>query len=476
MRSIPTHLPLDFMNRTFTRLVLPLLLLAFITTASHAAEKRPNILLVITDDESWLERGAYGWAKIPTSHFDRIAREGALFTNAYSSAPSCAPSRAALLTGRNFWELEQGAFIQAWLPEKFPVLPDLLRAGGYHAGRIGKGWGPGVHPAGSHGPDVAGRGYNRIKLAKPERAMTALDYAGNFAALLADRRDGQPFFCWLGMQEPHDPWAPGNHVKLKERYGLSPEQIPVPAFLEDNEKTRTTRANMLYETCRSDEMLGEVLAVLEKNGELDDTIIIVTSDNGTACGQSKAGPYDWGTHVPFAIRWPGKVKPGRVVEDFIGSPDIAPTLLAAAGVPVPDSMSGRSFMDILISEKSGRIDPTRDHIVTGLEWHGELPPANRASRTIRDDRYQYIINHGTNPITNVPEELYDLEKDPAHRDNLIADSAHAETRDRLKKQLRDLQLKTGDPRATGEMEIFDTTRAFVEARKAKGYGSKAEKE
>ncbi len=455
---------------------MSLIVTGFMAVMAHAQDKRPNILLVVTDDESWLERSAYGWAKIPTPNFDRVAKQGALFNHAYASAPSCAPSRAALLTGRNFWELEQGAFIQAWIPEKFSVLPKLLEENGYLIGRIGKGWGPGVHPKGGHGPDVAGKVYNQIRLEKPEESMTTIDYPKNFEALLAGRKDGEPFFCWLGIQEPHDPWAPNNHEKLKRSYGLTPDQLPVPDFLEDNETTRRTRANMLYEICRSDEALGEVLSILERKDELRNTIVIVTSDNGTSCPQSKAGPYDWGSHVPFAMMWAGKIKPGRVVEDFIGSPDIAPTLLDAAGIGVPESMSGRSLMDVITSEKSGQIDPSRDHIVTGLEWHGELPPANRASRTIRDRRYQYIINYGTNPITNQPEELYDLEKDSDHRNNLIADPAHAEARERLKRDLRNVQLKTGDPRATGKMEIFNETRAFVEARKVKGYGSAKEKD
>lgn len=454
--------------------ICQLLLFLVVACTSGAAEKRPNILLVVTDDESWLERSIYGWGKIPTPVFDRLAKEGALFTHAYASAPSCAPSRAALLTGRHFWELEQGAFIQAWLPGKFPVVPTLLKEAGYHTGRIGKGWGPGVHPPESHTPDMAGTVYNAIPLKKPEKGMTSTDYAANFNKLLEDRKEGQPFFCWMGMQEPHGPWAPENRVKLEKQFGITPDQLPVPDFLEDTKTIRDRRANMLYETCRADQYLGQIISILEKAGELENTIIILTADNGTACDQSKAGPYDWGCHVPFAIRWPGKVKPGRVVEDFIGLQDVAPTLLEAAGIPVPDSMSARSLMSLLLSDRSGQIDPTRDHIVTGLEWHGELPPENRASRTIRDSRYQYIVNYGTNPLTRKPEELYDLEKDPAHRRNLIDDPSVSDVLARLKKQLRELQLRTGDPRATGKMEIFNATRTFVEKRKAEGYGRKEE--
>ena len=116
------------------RSILRLLVLAVMLPLSGKAfAKRPNVLLVVVDDASWREYGAYGWTNVKTPHFDRIAKAGALFQHGYCSAPSCAPARAALLTGRNFWELEQGAFIQAWVPGKFPVLPELLGAAGYHA-------------------------------------------------------------------------------------------------------------------------------------------------------------------------------------------------------------------------------------------------------------------------------------------------------------------------------------------------------
>lgn len=440
--------------------------------AGFAAEatrdvKRPNIVVFITDDESWLERGVYGWSGVATPNFERVAREGALFRHGYTSAPSCAPSRAALLTGRNFWELEQGAFIQAWLPRKFPVFPDLLKAAGYHTGRIGKGWGPGLHPEEGHGADVAGKVWNGINVRKPEKGMSAIDYAANFSAFLDGRENGAPFFCWLGIMEPHDPWARENRVKLKERFGISPEDIPVPGFLEDTPELRGKRADMFYEVMMADLTLGKILAELEKRGELENTLLLVTSDNGTACEGSKAGPYDWGVHEPMAVRWPGVVKPGRVVEDFVNFPDFAPTFLEAAGVDVPASMSGRSLTALLKSEKSGWIDPERTWVATGLEWHGELPPVSRASRTVRDARWQYLVKFQRDGSRK--EEFYDLEKDPDHKKNLIGDETVAVERERMKKLLGDYQRKTGDPRATGEMGLFDATRAFVEGRKAKGY-------
>ena len=107
-------------------------------------EKRPNILFFITDDESWVERSVYGWSNLQTPNFDRVAEQGVLFTHAFTTAPSCAPSRASVLTGRNFWELEQGAFIQSYLPKKFPLFTTILAENGYHVGHTQKTWGPGA--------------------------------------------------------------------------------------------------------------------------------------------------------------------------------------------------------------------------------------------------------------------------------------------------------------------------------------------
>jgi N-sulfoglucosamine sulfohydrolase len=454
---------------TIRHLTLFLFLLSnsAVLSAEPGAKGRPNILLVITDDESWLEKSAYGWSKVATPHFDRVAREGVLFRYAYTSAPSCAPSRAALLTGRNFWELEQGAFIQAWLPKKFAAFPKLLSDAGYHTGRIGKGWGPGVFPSEGHDGDVAGKVYNAARLAKPEKHVSAIDYMANFSRFLDERKEGAPFFCWLGIMEPHGPWAMANRVKLEMKFGVSVDDIAMPGFLEDTPKVRGQRADMLYEVKLADEMLGKALAELERRGELENTIVVVTSDNGTACEGSKASPYDWGVHQPLAVRWPGVVSGGRSVDDFVNFSDLAPTLLEATGVVVPQGMSGRSLMPILRASQSGRIDSSRSWVATGLEWHGELPPECLASRTIRDHRFQYIVRFSREGVST--EEFYDLENDPDHRRNLVTIDEFAAERDALKARLKQYQLQTNDPRGTGKMKLFDETREFVEKRKAAGY-------
>lgn len=502
--------------------LLGLLLLLLSSSLSLAERRPPNILIFITDDESWLERSAYGWSKIPTPNFDRIARDGALFTRAYVSAPSCAPSRAALLTGRNFWELEQGAFIQAWVPEKFPTLPTLLQAGGYHTGYTGKGWGPGLLKDPSL-PEGAGRALNpagqvynkrQVSPADREEGLSPIDYAANFEDFLKARPQGKPFYFWLGSVEPHSPCAPGNDQKLARKFGVTLADVTVPGFLPDTPGVRRSRANMLYEVCRSDENLGRILDILKKTGELENTIVIVTSDNGTQVLRSKANVYDWGVHVPMAVMWPAHVQHGRKVDDFVNFIDIAPTLLSAAKLPVPEEMTGRSFLDVLESPKSGRIDPRRSWTAVGLEWHGEVDPVDLAGRMIRDERYIYIINYGTGPRRRAPEkpplpdsefektaqtgsevdlvakhythpalkkfvslvqtprpreELYDSEKDPWLLTNVADSPDYKKIKDRLKNQLDAYQKKTGDPRATGRMETFDQTREMVKNRKRANY-------
>lgn len=448
--------------------------------AAVAQNKKPNILLFITDDESWLERSAYGWSKLPTPNFDRVARDGILFTNAYTSAPSCAPSRAALLTGRNFWELKQGAFIQAWLPKEFPLLTEVLRDNGYAIGLTGKGWGPGIYPEQGHIPSLGGTIYNQLKLPPNKRVedMSPLDYTANFNTFLQSNKE-QPFFFWYGSNEPHDPWGKDNWKRLEKEFGVALKDVHVPPFVENTPENKRRRANMAYEICQADRQLGEALQLLEAKKMLENTIIIVTSDNGTYIGdKGKASPYDWGAHVPLAIMWPRQVKPGRKVTDFINFADVAPTLFDILRVPVDGSVSGRSFYNVLRASGSGRIDKTRDFVVTGLEWHGEMDPDSKSTRTLTTDKYAYIIKYSnqrpveiyTGPDKEiVAEELYDLSKDQWQQTNLIDKDNYRDIAAALKQKLTGYGLKTGDPRFTGDMSTFRLTRKFVQERKQNGY-------
>jgi N-sulfoglucosamine sulfohydrolase len=494
------------------RLVVFLASLAFVLPGvSRAADvRRPNVLIVMNDDQSWLECSAYGNSSVQTPAFDRVAKSGVLFTHGYCSAPSCAPARAALLTGRNFWELEQGAIIQAWLPVKYPSLPDLLKTAGYHAGYTGKGWGPGVkEPTGTRA-DPAGTAWNAVRIKSPPKGISNIDYVGNFRQFLDAKPAGEPFYFWAGILEPHGPWGPDNHEQLS----VGVDAVKLPGFVPDTPGIRRSRANYLYEVEHADRTLAALLAVLEERGELADTLVIVTADNGTSLPRAKANVYDWGVHVPLAMMWPARVPAGRTVTDFVGFPDLAPTVLAAAGLPVPAEMTGRSLLETLLSNASGRVDPTRDVTVNGLEWHGNMPPVDIAARMIRDDRFAYIVNYSDTPRASVNEkavkpdnhftastsrldvlallaahperpeltrfielikdprpreELYDCIADPDQLVNLAEKPDYADAKARLRGRLEAVQRQTHDPRITGDMSVFTETTKYVQARKAAGY-------
>ena len=481
------------------------------------APERPNFLVVTTDDESWLERSAYGWSNIPSPRFDELAESGVLFNNGYTSAPSCAPARASLLAGRNFWELGAGAFIQAWVPDDLPLYPALLESAGYFTGATGKPWGPGLYLEGIGKPrDMVGTIYRDIRFEDRPSWLYPIDYAANFEAFLDDRPEGAPFCFWAGIFEPHAPWGEESWKRLEEEFGIALDEIPMPGFLPDTPGVRKERAGFLYEICLADRELGRLLDLLEERGLRENTLIVFAGDNGTTfrIPRGKATPYDWASHIPMAVSWPARVPGGRVVDDFVTSADLAPTLLEAAGLPVPDSMTGRSYLDILLSGESGQVDPSRDFVVHGLEWHGELPPYSRASRTIREGDWTYIINFGRQVRWGVPprnqrplsefeafaaeanasqllgaypqhpdlrrfaeiyseqpgrEELYNLADDPWQMNNLAGDPRYADIQERLRQRMLAYLEETGDPRATGETETFEKVRDFVIERKKAGY-------
>jgi N-sulfoglucosamine sulfohydrolase len=490
--------------------LLTVLLLAPLA-ALHAAEaNRPNILIVINDDQSWLECSAYGNSSVQTPAFDRVAKAGVLFTHGYCSAPSCAPARAALLTGRNFWELEQGAFIQAWLPAKFATLPEQLEAAGYHAGYTGKGWGPGLTEPTGQRVDPAGKAWNRVRIKSPPTGLSKVDYTANFSQFLDVKPADKPFYFWAGIMEPHGPWGTDNYTKI----GVNPGKIKLPGFIPDTLGVRRNRGNYLYEVQHADRTLDALLKLLEERGELANTLVIVTADNGTPLPRSKSNVYDWGVHVPLAMMWPARVPAGRKVSDFVGFPDFAPTILDAAGLPVPPDMSGRSVLETLLFESSGRVDPARDVTVNGIEWHGSLPPIDIAARMIRDDRFAYIVNYRSTAryaaseggvqsddryainakhldvlsllaahpewpelqrfiqLIKAPrprEELYDCVADPDQLQNLADNPEFAGVMANLRVRLETYQRQTQDPRITGDMAIFEQTLKFVQDRKAAGY-------
>ena len=198
-----------------------------------------------------------------------------------------------------------------------------------------------------------GRRTSSYKLKPPLQGVGTTDFARNFAAFLEERKPGQPFCFWLGGHEPHRPYEDG----AGRRAGRDAGRVTLPAYFPDSNVIRSDMLDYALEVEWFDANLGKILDQLEKIGELDDTLILVTSDHGMPFPRVKGQIYEAGFHLPMAVRWGRRVKPGRVIDDFINVRDLAPTFLEAAGLKAPASMSGRSFLDALMSEKSGQIDP-----------------------------------------------------------------------------------------------------------------------
>lgn len=448
-------------------------------SAFAQSKKQPNFLIISVDDVSWFEHSIYGTSDVPTPNVDRIANEGIRFNHGYVSAPSCGPSRAAMLSGKHFWQLEQGAFMQSFFPKKFPTYPLILQDNGYETCSVGKNWGPGIAPSrDGHRSSVAGKSYNHISRENAEKTpyLYPRDYLAGIEQFLAERSADKPFCIWAGIFEPHGPW-----MKSKDAVSLAQSEfgVDVRSLTCDYYDHAKNAANpqgqnpgYYYEMLHYDRTVKRMLDSLEEKGLLDNTMVIFVGDNGTfvrgenlsgfelnivgdnQTPRSKASGYDAGVHVPFFLMWKDRTPGGRVVDDFVSAIDIGPTVLDAAGVPIPEGMSGRSMMKIINSTKSGQVDPSRDTMMTGMEFHYEntLMPA---SRNIRNQRFEYVIH-----FENGGEEFYDLKNDPWETNNLINDPEYRAEIQRLKAKMKKIGLEQGDPRFTGEMDLFDHTHQY----------------
>ncbi len=359
---------------------------------AKTADKQPNILLAIADDWSWPHASVAGCKFVHTPNFDKVAREGALFRHAYVAAPTCTASRGALLTGQWMWRLEEGANLEGMLKPKFEVYPDLLERDGYKVGYTGKGWGPGDYIASGRTRNPAGTEYNHFHTKPPTTGISSRDYAANFEEFLRQRTKGRPFCFWYGGHEPHRPYEYGSGL----RAGKNINDVQVPSCLPDSAEVRADLLDYALAIEYFDMHLGRMIQKLDEIGEFANTLIVVTGDNGLPFPRCKSNLYDTGTATPLAICWGDKVRTGRVVEDFISLCDLAPTFLDVAGLIPHAQMTGRSILPVLMSDKSGNIDPKRNHILTGIERHDPAQPAPSEAgypiRAIRTHEFLYIRN------------------------------------------------------------------------------------
>jgi arylsulfatase A-like enzyme len=430
-----------------------------------AQRRRPNVLLLLGDNWAAPHASVMGDAVVRTPVFDRLANEGVHFTRAFAPNPSCSPSRSSLLSGQETHRLGEAASLYGTLGREVPLYTDLLAEAGYRVGFQGKGWGPGESPRPVERPNAAGAPY------------------ADFGAFLAARSKGEPFCYWFGSHDPHVPWSRGH----ERRAGMRTERIRVPGHLPDNDAVRGDIRDYYCEVEQFDAEGGRLLEALKQAGELDNTLVIMTSDNGWQLPRGLANCYDLGVRIPLAMRWPERIGKGEVREDFVAIGDLAATILEAAGVARPATMTlpslfGKARCKEIFLERERHANVRRgdlsypvrgirtgDHLyLRNLEperwpagdpefyWavgpYGDID--NSASkRHLMEQKPQpyFDLSFGKRPA----EELYDLRTDPDQVRNVAAQAGYEKVKRELAGRVAQWMKDTGDPRATGATDRWD---------------------
>jgi len=366
--------------------------------------RRPNILFAISDDQSFAHTSFAGSKFVNTPAFDRVAGEGVYFNNCIAGSPGCAPSRSAIVTGRHHWQNEQsGQHASSWLKKHVPFI-DLLDADGYVTGMTGKGVSPFRYARDENdslwrATDAAGIAHSNIRYEegtsgdeRPAKFISNVNYFENFKYFMENVRGDKPFFFWYGAREPHRAYEKDSWKQTNKKL----EDVEVPGFFPDHEIVRGDMLDYAVEIEWFDLHLQRMLEYLEETGELENTIVIVTSDNGMPFPRAKANCYEYGIHVPFAVRYSKEYPGGRVVDDMLSFVDLAPTILEITGTSSEGMLplSGESVLNIFKSKQEGEVDESKKYAFSGRERHSSSRYLNWGypQRAIRSHDYLLVWN------------------------------------------------------------------------------------
>ncbi len=424
-------------------LFLMAIYLLFAGCSTGEEQIKPNIIVLIADDAGWQDFGCYGNAYIRTPNIDRLAAGGIRADNAFLMTPQCSPSRISILTGK--YPHQTGAEdLHSPLPATERIIPTYLKQAGYFTGYLLKG-------------HFGRYGEEQFDWYSPDLK--------DFTAFL-DKARKRPFFLWVGFTDPHRPYDKG---VIAEPH--NPEKVIVPPYLLDDMATRLDLADYYDHITRMDNQIGQYVDILHERTLMENTLIIFFSDNGAPFPRAKGTLYDSGIKTPLIFHWPSVIGKGQVYRDLMSVIDLAPTILAAAGVEPPQIMEGRSLLNILSDTKvSGR-----KFVYSERNWHN----CDEHMRSIRSEKYKFISNayvdlpHGTPAdISASPawkslrqaydkgmlspeqamlfiaprptEELYDIENDPQELQNVITDPRYTEIANELRENLLLWRNATGD--------------------------------
>ena len=450
---------------------------------------RPNIVFIISDDHRWDALGAAGNPKIKTPVLDRLAREGVYFRQATIHVSQCAPSRAVLLTGLS--PHQNGYYSNNFLrpdmqwADRFavPTLPGLLRGAGYRTVLVGK-WHLGTDPWHTGFSDIrtwlpeGASNYTDSRLARGnsrKREVREGFTNGVFADdavefLTSPAAKEKPFLLWLASTLPHAPYQPNpSHIEHMYEADAAADMRP-PAFPPDThvrlglegspEGTAEPRLVKYYESVSYlDEMVGRVLAALERQGLAEDTVVVFLGDNGLMAGsrglRGKVVPWEESVRVPLIIRDPRRGVARGVSDAAASSLDIPATLLSLAGVAIPKEWAGRDLRPVLGGGRRHGIDHAFG------EWADtESQFRHYTHRLVRTPRYKLV--RWDRP--DKPDELYDLVADPHETRNVIDRPAMRAVRGRLLLRLNAWMARTNDPARFWPRKNGRTQDAAAEAR------------
>jgi uncharacterized sulfatase len=386
-----------------------------------AADRPPNVVLIVADDQGWGDYGFMGHAEVKTPHLDRLARSGRVFPRGYVPASLCCPSLATILTGLyphqhkitsndppnprklrpgQFYKSEdftKGREVMNRHMEAVPTLPRLLAAKGYRSLQTGKWWQGSYRRGGfTHGM-TKGQRHGDDGLVIGRKTMQPI-----YDFIAECRKDDRPFFVWYAPMMPHEPHDPP--ARLLEKYRGRTKSLPVARYWAMIEWF--------------DETVGALLAYLDREKLTEDTLVLFLADNGWVQNpegrgfvRSKRSPYDAGLRTPIVVSWPGKVKQGKV-EALASSIDLAPTVLAVAGLKPTPAMQGVNLLDDgALAKRKTIFGECFTHDAVDLE----RPARNLEWRWVIDGRWKLIV-----PRSGEGSELYDLGADPDERMDLAA--------------------------------------------------------
>ncbi len=452
------------MKRSWRAVILSLVAIVGLDETTRA-ETRPNVLVIITDDQGHGDLGIHGNPVIQTPNLDRLARDSVRLTR-FQVAPVCAPTRASLMTGRyNYRTGVVDTFLgRAMMHTDEVTLAELLSAAGYRTGIFGK-WHLGdnapMRPIdqgfqealvlqgggiGQSSDPPGGSSYFDPILqhnGKEEKHQGYCSDVFTDAAIhfIADRSQPKPFFAYLAFNAPHAPLeVPESYRKLYAETDLSNERFPTGGYPWPGRVPKDITARVYGMVTNIDDNLGRLFAKLDSLGLADDTLVVFLTDNGPQQVRYVSGfrglkgtTYEGGIRVASFWRWPGKLAPGKTIDRIASVIDLTPTILDACGLPKPADVKfdGVSLWPLL----TGKVDPSAwpDRFLF-TQWHRGDAPEKYRSFAARDQRYKLVR---ANTFRNLRPlfELFDIEADPYERQNLAME--HPEIVERLRSAYSD---------------------------------------